>query len=239
MIHAAETDTPTPRASRRQARIDEILDAALLIASEEGIDGLTIQRLARSMDWSVGALYRYYKGKDALLVAMQQKVLARLGRVLTAARDSVDLEDDDDSGALGAVLAIAGAFRGFARDDVTGFSLITMFLGDPRVLLNDTEAEQVAGAMRPLLATTAAALEVAAVHGALEPGDSIDRTLVLWAALHGLTQLGKLGRIEPRLTRESERLTQTLLDGLLLGWGADPAVLAAARGSLPTQAGES
>jgi len=236
VIHTSTTSTPR-RTSRREARIDEILDAALEIAASEGIDGLTIQRLATAMDWSVGALYRYYRGKDALLVAMQQRVLGRLGRKLEAARTgAAPAGSKDPADALASVLAVVEAFRRFAAEDTVGFSLIIIFLGDPRVLLQDDEAEQVAAAMRPLLATTAAAITGAESHGALAPGDPTDRTLVLWASLHGLIQLGKLDRLEPRFSRSSDRLTQTLLDGLLLGWGADPAALAAARsilGDLP------
>ncbi len=227
MIHTDPVSALPRRTSRREARIAEILDTALDIAASDGIDGLTIQRLARAMDWSVGALYRYYRGKDALLVAMQQRVLGRLGRKLEAARDSGKGSEPAD--ALATVLAVVDAFRTFAVEDTVGFSLITIFLGDPRVLLQDDEAELVGEAMRPLLATTAVALEAAVALGALSPADPADRTLVLWASLHGILQLGKLERLEPRFSRESDRLTQTLLDGLLLGWGADPAVLAAAR----------
>jgi AcrR family transcriptional regulator len=226
MIHTETTDVRPRRQTRREAKVDEILDAALDIAAADGVDGLTIQRLAKAMDWSAGALYRYYRGKDALLVAMQRRVLGSLGRRLQTARDSVP--PDSTTTSLASILAVVDAFRDFATDDRLGFSLVTIFLGDPRVLLQDDEAEEVGEAMRPLLATTAAALMAAVTQGALTPGDTADRTLVLWASLHGILQLGKLERLEPRFSRTSTQLTDTLVDTLLLGWGADPGDLAAA-----------
>ena len=195
---------------------------------------MTIQRLAAAMDWSAGALYRYYRGKDALLVAMQERVLERLGDRLLRARAAPSegraAHADPRVGALCSVLALCDAFRAFAIEDFAGFSLVTVFVADQRALLNEEEALQVGRAMAAVLETTAETLEDAVAHGALAPGDGRDRTLVLWSALQGLLQLGKLERLEPRLSRSSSVLARTLTDGLLLGWGADPENLEAAHG---------
>jgi AcrR family transcriptional regulator len=204
------------------------------IAASEGVDGLTIQRLAAAMDWSAGALYRYYRGKDALLVAMQERVLGRLGDRLLRARAAFSAggpaHPDPRVGALCSVLALCDAFRAFALEDFAGFSLVTVFVADQRALLNEEEALQVGRAMAAVLETTSETLEDAVAQGALAPGDARDRTLVLWSALQGLLQLGKLERLEPRLSRSSNVLVRTLTDGLLLGWGADSENLTAAHG---------
>ncbi|HEY1098892.1 MAG TPA: helix-turn-helix domain-containing protein, partial [Myxococcota bacterium] len=45
------------------------------LVAEEGLDALTIQRIAGAIGASVGGLYRYYDGKDALLTALQQRAI--------------------------------------------------------------------------------------------------------------------------------------------------------------------
>src|SRR5687768_8022335 len=66
------------RAERRASRREEVLVAAMRLVSEEGLEALTIQRIASAIGASVGGLYRYYEGKDALLWALQERAIAAL-----------------------------------------------------------------------------------------------------------------------------------------------------------------
>ena len=68
---------------------------------------------------------------------------------------------------------------------------------------------------------------VAADVGALHPGDAMDRTIVLAAALNGVLQVSKLARWDADLL-DGARLARLLVDDLLVGGGADPALLAEA-----------
>lgn len=47
-----------------------ILDAALTIIQEEGIDGLSIRKIASRIQQTPGIIYHYYKDKDAILEAI-------------------------------------------------------------------------------------------------------------------------------------------------------------------------
>ena len=58
---------PTRRERRRQETIERILDAAMRLMAEQGYEAFTIARLAGDLNYAVGALYRYFKGKDAIL----------------------------------------------------------------------------------------------------------------------------------------------------------------------------
>jgi AcrR family transcriptional regulator len=64
----------------RPARIDRsaILDAALELADEEGLDGLTMHAVARRLNVTTMALYRHLDGKDALLDGLVERLLAAL-----------------------------------------------------------------------------------------------------------------------------------------------------------------
>jgi TetR/AcrR family tetracycline transcriptional repressor len=57
------------------ARRDEVLDAALELLDEVGLDALTVRRLAERLAVQPGALYRHYPSKAALLDAMVERLV--------------------------------------------------------------------------------------------------------------------------------------------------------------------
>ncbi|AIQ13140.1 TetR/AcrR family transcriptional regulator [Paenibacillus durus] len=59
------------RQERQERERDEmrqaILDAAGLIAAEEGLDGLSIRKIAKHIEYSPGIIYHYFSGKEAII----------------------------------------------------------------------------------------------------------------------------------------------------------------------------
>jgi AcrR family transcriptional regulator len=51
----------------QQERREEILDAALRLISEQGIEGTTVARIAEAVGLTPGALYRHFESRAALL----------------------------------------------------------------------------------------------------------------------------------------------------------------------------
>ncbi|MEZ6185906.1 MAG: helix-turn-helix domain-containing protein, partial [Planctomycetota bacterium] len=78
------------RQERREARTRELLDAAMELLVAEGLKGLTIGALAQQVDAAVGAIYRYFPSKTALLVALQLRAIEELRREVEAALARVD-----------------------------------------------------------------------------------------------------------------------------------------------------
>src|ERR1044072_6481479 len=62
-----------PRLSR-----DAILDRALAVADAEGIDAVSVRRLARELGVTPMALYWHFDDKNALLYALGDRLLAGL-----------------------------------------------------------------------------------------------------------------------------------------------------------------
>jgi TetR/AcrR family tetracycline transcriptional repressor len=52
-----------------------VVDGALKLLDEEGLDGLTMRRLGTALGVQAGALYRHYPSKEALLDAMAEKLI--------------------------------------------------------------------------------------------------------------------------------------------------------------------
>jgi|SRR5450755_185816 TetR/AcrR family tetracycline transcriptional repressor len=100
------SSVPTERSAR--ARLDEagVVDAALHLADSEGLDALTIRRLAQALSVTPTALYWHFTDKQAVLNAigdrLWEQVLARLSPA----------DDGDAWGDIRAVLeAMVAVFR--------------------------------------------------------------------------------------------------------------------------------
>ena len=61
---------PDRRARRRQETIEEILDIALEVMTEEGVNGLTLSEVARRLGVQPPSLYRYFDSLMALYDAL-------------------------------------------------------------------------------------------------------------------------------------------------------------------------
>ena len=69
-------DTP---AERRRVKVREmILAAAERVFATEGADGLSIRRLARKIDYSPAAIYKYFESKEELVHELKEAFFAKL-----------------------------------------------------------------------------------------------------------------------------------------------------------------
>lgn len=233
MVHEiSDTQRHSPRVTRkRQARMHRILCEAFALARDEGRDALTLGRLADRLDYTPGALYRYFPSKDALVAELQRSVIAWLAqaardRVAVAAAELAGETPDPASRALLPIVVTGLTFEHAARTAPVELGLLSMYLSPPEFGLPDREAGEVFAAAWQTLGDLAGLFSAAAEAGALAPGDARERAVALWAALQGVVQTRKLarsagGRIDPT------RIAHGVLGALLAGWGAAPDVAGA------------
>lgn len=74
-----------PRQARSQATVDAIFEATIQVLLADGLQRLTTIRVAERAGVSVGTLYQYYPNKQALLFAVLQGHLTRVGEAVEAA----------------------------------------------------------------------------------------------------------------------------------------------------------
>ncbi len=75
-MHIETHDTP---AERRRLKVRElILSAAENVFADEGEEGLSIRRLARNVDYSPAAIYKYFGSKDELVFELKEAFFARI-----------------------------------------------------------------------------------------------------------------------------------------------------------------
>jgi AcrR family transcriptional regulator len=210
------------RDERREERRNLLLDSAMEILAEGGVEALTIPRLAQRMDASVGGLYRYFPSKEAIFVALQERAIdafATLQEDAIARADRRAAEATPAIQSLARVIAAFHALLDLATEAPTQHALVDAFLSAPSPTLSDAQARDIEAYLTPVLTRCAAQLETASASGALSVADGMVRTHLLWAALHGLSHFRKRDRIQPDTLRVSA-LAPALLEGLLVGWGA-------------------
>ena len=66
------------RAAHERASLsrESVLEAALTIADLEGLDALTMRRLAADLGAAPMALYRYFRNKDELVISLFDRVIS-------------------------------------------------------------------------------------------------------------------------------------------------------------------
>jgi AcrR family transcriptional regulator len=160
----------------RAERERRITAAARAIAASEGWSAVTIRRLAEEIEYSQPVLYSHFENRDAIVAAVAVEGFGELELVLRKApRRSADRRT-----ALGHV---AAAYLDFAGKHPALYeAMFTIPIG-LRFAATDTKPE--------LRAAFAALAAVVAPSG----HDDEVATETFWAALHGLAELERSGRI--------------------------------------------
>jgi AcrR family transcriptional regulator len=229
--------TASPSTDKRKARHDKkrraYLDEAMGLVVQDGLEGLTIARLASRMNASVGAVYRYFPSKEALLVGLQEIAIsdfnAYMQQRLQEVEASLDPAKSPKASALARIMVAFGSYIEHAESSPRPHRLVDTFLSFPEAVLSDSEARSVGERLlAPILGSVADLLSAAVAAGALEPGDSIQRTHLAWAYVHGLDHFRKRDRINPEALKVAT-LLPIAYAGFLRAFGAKPEVIAEAR----------
>lgn len=190
-----EQDRPEPtRAQRRREREraearESILSAARDVARRDGWEAVTMRRLADEIEYSANFAYRYFAGRDDILLALVREGFARLRDAMATAGahrgpGPVGGSTAGTSGpAAAAVRGAAHAYLDFALAEPDLYQLM-YGLGGVRVSATDAwdEGQAVGDLLTGLLATA----------GDTQPQRHV---LQLWSTAHGLIALQVVGRV--------------------------------------------
>jgi AcrR family transcriptional regulator len=79
-----------PKVVDHEERRAELGAAVWRLASREGLEALTVRRVAEEAGWSTGAVVHYFSDKEELLLFAFRTVADRVGRRLAAAEERTD-----------------------------------------------------------------------------------------------------------------------------------------------------
>ncbi|WP_328493174.1 TetR/AcrR family transcriptional regulator [Streptomyces sp. NBC_00414] len=194
-----EQDRPEPEptltpAQRRREREradarESILSAALDVARRDGWDAVTMRRLADEIEYSANFAYRYFTGRDDILLALVRQGFARLrdSMATAAAPEGPGTDGGSTAGASGtAAAAVRRAGHAYLDFGLTEPDLYQLMYGLGGVRVPATDAWDEGQAVGDLLAG------LLATAGDTRPEGHVLR---LWATAHGLIALLVVGRV--------------------------------------------
>jgi AcrR family transcriptional regulator len=167
----------------------EIIDISRAIIEDEGVEQLTIRRIAETVNRTQPAVYQHFASKDAILEAVVIDGFAALAERLQRAASRGDKMP---------LATVATAYVRFGLERRRLYDL--MFVGPPAIRF-------AAGAATPMSAHTAFDILATAVAAAGVATDRIGTlTEVVWASLHGLVSLTISERLRPGRAFQHARL---------------------------------
>jgi len=219
------TQVPGRRQRNRLARRDQYLRAAMRIVSDDGVERLTMQRMADDLDCAVGTIYTYFESKDALLSELQRLALDRISESYRVLRERVDPQLDeratDEVEAALARVILGLRFWVSTAEVYPDESNLFRSLTTRRTKMSPDEAVRMLPSAWQLFALGSEVVQDAQDVGALSPGRAGERMVTAAAALGGVLLLSGLAHFDPDLFA-GPGLALTMVDDLVRGWGADP-----------------
>ncbi len=201
------------REERRHERQTAVLDAAMQLIERDGFQAVTIAAVAAHIGASVGGMYRYFPTKKAIFVALQRRSIQAFKRFM--------MDNLRSAGQEGPLTRIRVAFESwpqFHRTHPQHFRLLDEFLSSPERALTDEQARAVQSELIELMNEIAQLLEDATEAGALSQGDSMARTHMLWAAIHGVQHFEKRDHLQPD-SLKAEALRERIFQDFFTAWG--------------------
>jgi AcrR family transcriptional regulator len=201
------------------------------ILEADGLDALTLQRVAQALGLVTTAIYRYFPSKDALMAALQRRAVRAISEHFQselAALSEPLAKTSPPTAGLATLLMIGELYLALPRTHPNEWRFVARLLGDPKQLLSDDEAARTAPLLEGFLRSMAAVFAHAEDTEALASGDAGERVFAFWSALHGAHCMEKLRRVAPGAPSVDD-IGRCTTHALLASWGATPARLTAAR----------
>ena len=162
----------------RAERESRIVAAARVIAEREGWDAVTIRRLADEIEYSQPVLYSHFENRDAIVGAVALEGFQEFTVALRQAASG-------STGQRDALKNVAMAYLAFALSRPALYEAMFTLPTDLRFAEAETRPE-----LRAAFEALAAVVTPFCVDVAVA-------TETFWAALHGLAELERSGRIRP------------------------------------------
>lgn len=232
------------RVDRHEQRRLRYLDEAMNIIVESGIEQLTIANLAVRMQGSKGAVYRYFPSKDALLIGLQERAMEDLRTFIMKRLDRLDAllekETSEQVKVIAKLSMLMTCYIEHGEVSPREHRLIDDYVGAASPIMAELEARQISQemAMR-VLSIVQDNFNQAVEVKALASGPSGERTLLMWAFVHGLDHFRKRTAVTPEHLQVPS-LIKAARQTFLKGMGAQDEILVqseAILAQMPTKKG--
>lgn len=169
----------------KEARKKHILKAARALLLKNGLHSTTVDQIARLAELSVGTIYLYYRGKEAIFAALQEEGLELLNGLAVAAVTDADSPAEKIRG-------LAAAYVRFSVKHRSYYDIINYFLSSPQQLMRGRLKGRVDRIGGKILNYCVQVIEEGIESGEFRKVDPRKHAIWLWGSLHGLIHFGKL-----------------------------------------------
>ena len=180
-----------------------LVDTAVRMIQEEGVQALTLRGVGARLGVSRTALYRHFDDKQALLARVAAEGFKRFHQALAEAAARADARHADP------MPAMAAAYAKFARSHPSHYQ--TMFSGVLTDGKGHSDLQKHGEAAFEVLLT---AIRRGQEQGRIRSGDPLELAEITWALSHGIATLGMAKQL-PRVPRGRDALAVrawTMLD---------------------------
>lgn len=194
-------------AVRPPLRREAIVDVARSMIRADGVDGLSLRKLAGRLDVTAPALYAHIRSKRDLLAAVAERGFEDLIEAMEAVTDPDPVDR---------LRGYAAAYVDAARSDPELFRVLFLFAPSFTGGDGGNGADGELDAATRAFALPLTTVEEAMRAGAIVAADPLLVALTLWSAAHGVAATVQLGL---PLDADLERAFATAaIDRLLAGW---------------------
>lgn len=188
-------------------RKQQILQAAARVFVSKGLEAARMEEIAQEAGLSVGGVYWYFKGKEAIIHALLQEMF--------------DADLSELRGVLAAEGSVQARLRAYVRSGLAPAAEQSPLSNELYSLATRNEAARAhllayLGEFQRLLA---ALIQQGIDRGELRAVDPMTAALTLLTAYEGFTELAMLGLLQP----DPEGALLAMLDLLLAGMSQTPA----------------
>ncbi|MFK8076189.1 MAG: TetR/AcrR family transcriptional regulator [Granulosicoccus sp.] len=177
---------------------DSLLDAVDELASQFGLEAVTLRACAKKIGVSPSSAFRHYSDKRDLLTAFATRALRQLASELSAANQKASevKKDADAATNADALVAVGLAYISFAIDKPAFFRAMwneeTLYTNDESyVAAADKLGSYLKGGFADAIVDT-------------DPDSLSSEELIAWSSVHGLANLFVDGPIGKHLSREQK-----------------------------------
>ena len=154
---------------------NSLISAGKKVLREEGLEALSLRRVAREADVSAAAPYRHFKDKIALLSAISETGFVKLRSMMAQANEEKP-GDLDHSGA---------AYLSFAQQYPEQYRL--MFTNN--LMCGNNASEELKDTSEDAFATLVGTIETGIANGKISATNSTNLALASWSLVHGIAML--------------------------------------------------
>src|ERR1041384_6382838 len=80
--HEKRPNRRRPKQLRAHQTVETVLQGAVRVLARDGLDGVTTNRIAEAAGVSIGSLYQYFPDKRAIFLALHDRHVEQIGRLV-------------------------------------------------------------------------------------------------------------------------------------------------------------